>query len=187
MANTPLPFSKQAVAVLSGMSANDSYQISGSTLTSGNLSSGVGSAAVSNAQTAKVFFTGTGADNSTFNVTVYGKIQTAALSSDATDTAFLLFKMGVANVTLSTLTGPSSSNLITTSHRVADTITWTASDPFSTIALENSASTGTTYSPADNTPAYIAFSYLAGASELVFDFDMSSATGGMAFVQAGTV
>jgi len=184
--NTLNPLQRQFVAATSAVSVNDAYVLSGSTVTTTALASGVGVVSTSNATTAKVVFCGTGADNSTINFKLYARIFTSNIS-DTVDAPCAYLYMGSGVATLGTLTFTTTSLGISGTYRVADTITWTAADPFSTLATENSASTGTAYSPADNTPAYIFFSYLGGATELVADTDLGTATGALVYIQPGTV
>jgi len=183
--NTVTPLIKPFIADNAGVSPNGTYQISASTVSAGTFPTGVGVVAVSNATNAKILFAGTGADNSTYSVRLYAKVGIEQ-SSENTDVAYTLALMGTADITLSTLTGPTASTLLA-GIRIADTVVWTPADPFSTIALANGADTGTAYSPANNTPAYLILPYLGGAFEVVTDYDMGTATGGITMLQPETV
>lgn len=184
--NTLNPLQRQFVAATAAVSTNDAYQISASTVTTTGPNALTGVVATSNATTAKIMFCGTGADDSTINFKLYARIYTST-SGDVGDTAGAYLYMGVGLATLGTTTFTTTASGIAGTYRVADTITWTAADPFTTVAAENSSSTGTAYSPADNTPGYLFLSYLAGAGELIIDTDLGTATGALVYVQPGTV
>jgi len=148
----------------------------------------VGVVTAHNAQVAVISFVGTGADNSTFSCQIWTRVPIAS-ATGALDKAFWLQPVGLATCTLSTLTGDALSSALPSTYRIADTITWvpatTATTPagnYTDLCTALGATTGTV-SNGSNTPATLILPLCGECSELVFDFDMGTATAANAFCQ----
>lgn len=124
---------------------------------------------------------GTGADNSTLSVRVW------AYSPSGSSSGYVTC-VGEIAATLGTLFG-SSSTAISSTNRIADGVTFalssTSSSPTGpwTEIYSSLAAEAATYSPANNTSAYIVLPELGSATYLIFDFDMTGATSGNVAVE----
>lgn len=128
---------------------------------------------------ARISFGGTGADNSTYSVKIYASM--AAESGQRT-----LRLLGTVAVTLSATVGASGLLLDSTSHRIADTITWTESAFYTAERAAYGIAAASAFSPGSDLEAVLDIVDCLGASELIFDFDMTGATGGVLFVEGWT-
>lgn len=130
---------------------------------------------------------GRGADNATFTYRLYGVRGTqlrdsVSAENQGLDVSLLLLLDGT--ITLSTLTGVAT-GLITTSDRMADTITPTKSAYLEHLETVFGQEV-TVFSPADNTPAEIAIPDAFNFSDLVFETALGTATGANALVEKYT-
>ena len=174
------PIIKSATRVLDTDSENTAFAYTASGIYSGAYLTGVSGVAVQNGQTAVITFYGKGADNDTFSCQIWSRSGIGIKAAGGDDGAYMLQYVGLATVTLSTITGIAGSSVITTAYRIADTITWTpattATTPsgnFTDLAGALGTLTGTASSPANNTPATLILPILGEGQELVFDFDLT--------------
>lgn len=123
---------------------------------------------------------GEGSDNTTFDYRVWVVRRPRGSTGGTCEIAYF----GGGTATLSTSVG-SSTDIVTSSERFADTLTWTVSTTATTpkgigalVEASNGLGTSWVYSPADNTPAVLSIPDLDGAIEVLIDFDMTGATSG---------
>lgn len=130
---------------------------------------------------------GEGSDNTTFDYRVWLVRRPAGATGGVAEIEYY----GGGTATLSTAVG-SSTDLVGSSERFADTLTWTVGTTATTpkgigalIEASNGLGTSFVYSPADNTPASLTIPDCGGAIEVLIDFDMTGATSGNFLVETG--
>lgn len=172
------PIIKSAIQVQDTDSSAADFAYTSSGIYSGTYYSGNSSVVVQNGQAAVITFYGKGVDNDVFTCRIWSRASIGTKAAGGDDAAYMLQYVGLATVTLSSMTGLSTSSVITASHLIADTITWvpatigtTPSGNFTDVATALGTLTGTASSPANNTPATLILPILGEAQELVFDFN----------------
>ena len=135
---------------------------------------------ISDARGFRLTFFGTGADNATFDYRIWAVIGDRVVLDTPTD--FMLEYFGGGTATLSTLMGASATSLITSSERIADTLTFTLATSITTpkgpaTVWESYYNLGDTinYSPtANNAASLIIPNFTAGS--MIVEFDLTGAT-----------
>jgi len=191
---TTNPIIKSAIRVANIDAKESAYGYSASGIYSGAYLSDAGGVVVQNGQAAVITFYGIGADNDTFTCQIWGRSQIGTKDNPGDDAAYWLQYVGLASLTLSTMTGNAGSDTIGTGYRIVDTITWvpattgtTPSGNFTDLATALGALTGTASSPANNTPATLILPLIGECSEIYFDFNMGTATSANAFFQPNII
>ena len=191
---TPIPYpnlTSPSTRVMATSSTGLAYAISGGQYTqTGPSTVNTGTVEIGSAQSADIEFFGN-ANNATFDCRIWAKIPHANTTGNTLD--FKLRYLGVANVVCGSITG-STNGAVSATEYIADTIVWTPSSaatsptgPGTTSAAAKGLSSGAAHSPADNTPAILYLTNLDGATGLVFDFLVVTATAANAMCMAGRV
>ena len=136
--------------------------------------------ALDDARGFRLTFFGEGADNSTFDYRLWMVMPTIAFEDSPTD--FCLEYFGGGTATLSTMVGASASTMITSSERVADTLTFTLATTATTPAGPATVFEATyilgdsdKYTGVANKTAYLVMPNFP-ASRLIVEFDLTGAT-----------
>lgn len=197
---TPLPYpnlTSAATRVMATSSTGAAYAISAGGYTqTGPSTVNTGIIEIGSAQSVDIQFFGN-ADNATFDCRIWAKIPHANTTVNTAD--FELRYLGLAAVTCGSITGSASASVgppsaVSATEYIADTITWTPSSaatsptgPGVISAAAKGLSSGSAYSPANNTPAVLYLTNLDGATSLVFDFLVGTATAANALCMVGRV
>ena len=136
----------------------------------------------------RLLFFATSANNTTGScrVWVVHKGKSAETPADFLEVQYL----GSAALTMGTTTGISTTSMVTSSERFADTIVWTVSNagtspsgPGADLEAAFGSSGSRAYSPADNTIAALYLPDVGNADALVFEFINTNTTGLNALVE----
>lgn len=128
-------------------------------------------------------FFGSGADNATMTCRVWQLKWGNSLAANPPVAEFELAYLGSVAATLSTLVGASTSAVVSSTERIADTLVWTPGTASSTPkgisdAIESvyQSTASVVYNPADNTPARL-FIPECGNGDIILEPYIGSATG----------
>lgn len=118
-----------------------------------------------------------GANNRNFTARIWGVHRLYKTENDLGD-EYLLFYVGLVAATLGNIAPVTGGLALTGSERMADTLTFTAATdattpkgPFTIFETGLAEGVNETYSPADDTPAYLLLPSLGRATGIYIDFD----------------